>query len=74
MKDNKIIIDPEPLQIKCYRLDPGEMILGNNTKVKVENNRELDRQVQQQMFDQKALNRWAIYYGQRNQQTFENFI
>ncbi len=47
MKDNKIIIDPEPLQIKCYRLDPGEMILGNNTKVKVENNWELDRQVQQ---------------------------
>ena len=47
MQQYNISIDPNPLSITSYKLDSGQLVLGNGNQVSLDNNRDLDRQVQQ---------------------------
>lgn len=73
MKDQNITVEPAPLQLTAYRLEAGMMVLGGGNKVRVEDNRDLDRQVQAPLLQPLSLERWAIFYGRHDQRAFESF-
>lgn len=74
MKDQRITVEAAPIQLSGFRLEAGRMILGKNNQVKVEDNRDLDRQVQAELLEQRPLNTWAVFYNNRDQRVLESFM
>jgi aubergine-like protein len=70
----------QPFKVPAYKLDAGKMIMGADEKQKSISfdieccGRDLDRKVQCQMFDQPKIERWGIFYQERDLPSCKEFI
>jgi hypothetical protein len=59
-------IDNEPTTLDGHKLQAGDMMMGkqngNRVKFDVESAQDIDRKIQNEMYDQPALNKWGVFY------------
>ena len=72
LQDWGVDIVDEPKDFEGKVLSGGEYVLSNNYNVSVDDPK-LDRNIQREMFDSVGLNKWAILYGNRDDQAFNVF-
>ena len=68
LKQWDISISKTPLEVKSLKIQPGDLLMGKNIKFSLEGVLDLDRKIQNQMFEQPELKRVAIFYSKREDQ------
>lgn len=79
MKTWGLSILNKPLKIEGYRMPAGSIQMhkkqdGSRYSFNIDETPDIDRKIQSEMFSQPAINCWAIFYNQRDEQTAKTFL
>lgn len=71
----------EPIRLKAYKLEAGKMIMGMNeaTNKRIAHDiescgRDLDKMVQCKLYEQPPIQKWGIFYQERDAPSAKEFL
>ena len=74
MSDWDISIEHKPVTVEGKKLMAGTLEMADGMRFQVEDNRSLDREIQNPMRSQPPLNKWGVFYSMKQQHVFDKFV
>ncbi len=81
MEEMEIEFVKEPIRLKAYKLEAGKMIMGINeaTNKRIAHDiescgRDLDKMVQCKLYEQPPIQKWGIFYQERDAPSAKEFL
>ncbi len=73
-----ISIKPQPVRLHGRKLDAGNIVMHNKGNSRfsfnIDTSDDIDRKIQTEMYSQPNLNRWIVFYGNRDEQTVQTMM
>ena len=71
----QVTIDEHPVQLNAHVLPAGDILMGDNQKFKINDQTgSFERDIQRTMFSQPRLDKWGIFYCERDEKLVEQSL
>jgi aubergine-like protein len=74
LKNWALSIEIDPIKIDAAKLDAGDLMMGKNSRISLEQTQDLDRRIQNEMLEQPPIKKLGIFCHKQDEEHCRNFI